>query len=112
MRNPNPNIGRQIAFKLRMKKLWETDRERMVRRSKAGAKAMHDRSARNKTWWSDWLGNKDSFLTKEQLITGIAKSMDPYSRTRPQSVLARLIRQGLLTYDDERMAYRNLCQNI
>lgn len=112
MRNPNPNVGRQIAFKQRMKKLWETDRERMVKRSKAGAKAMRDKSARNKNWWSDWLGNKDSFLTKAQLVNGIAKGMDPYSRTKPQSVLARLIRQGLVRYDDDRMAYRNFCQNI
>jgi hypothetical protein len=112
MRKPNPNVGRQIAFKLRMKKLWDTDRERMLRRSKAGAKAMHDRSTRNRTWWSDWLAKRDSYLTKPQLIASIAKSMDPYSQTRPDSVLTRLIRQGLLAYDDERMAYRNLCQNI
>jgi hypothetical protein len=112
MRNSNPNVGRNIAFKLRMKKLWENDRERMVKRSRAGAKAMRDKSARNKNWWSDWLGSRDSFITKEQLLNSIAKSMDSYSQTKPKSVLARLIRQGLLRYDDDRMAYHNLSQNI
>lgn len=112
MRNPNPNVGRQIAFRLRMKKLWETDRERMVKRSKAGAKAMRDKATRNKNWWANWLGNRDSYLSKEQLMTGITKSMDQFSDTKPQSVLARLIRQGLVRYDDDRMAYRNLSQNI
>ncbi len=38
--------------------------------------------------------------------------MDQFSDTKPQSVLARLIRQGLVRYDDDRMAYRNLSQNI
>jgi hypothetical protein len=112
MRNQNPNVGRQIAFKVRMKKLWETDRDRMVKRSRAGGKAMRDKSARNKNWWAIWLGNRDSYLTKESLIAGITKSMDQYSTTRPSSVLARLIRQGLVRFDDERMAYRNLSQNI
>jgi hypothetical protein len=112
MRNPNPNVGRQIAFKVRMKKLWETDRERMVKRSRAGAKAMRDKAARNKNWWANWLGNRDSYLTKEQLMTGITKSMDQFSSTKPASVLARLIRQGLVRFDDERMEYRNLSQNI
>ena len=112
MRNPNPNVGRQIAFRLRMKKLWETDRERMLKRSKSGAKAMKDKAIRNKTWWADWLGNRDTYLTKSQLISGISKSMDQFSTTRPQSVLARLIRQNLIRFDDERMQYRNLAQNI
>jgi hypothetical protein len=95
-----------------MKKLWETERERMVKRSRAGAKAMKDKATRNKNWWANWLGNRDSFLTKEQLIASIAKSMDQFSQTKPHSVLARLIRQGLVRYDDDRMAYRNLSQNI
>ena len=112
MRKPNPNVGLQISFKLRMKKLWETDRERMVKRAKAGAKAMRDKSARNKNWWANWLGSRDSYLTKEQLLNGISKSMDSYSQTKPSSVLARLIRQGLIRYDVDRMAYLNLSQNI
>lgn len=112
MRNLNPNVGRQIAFRLRMKKLWETDRERMVKRSRAGAKAMKDKATRNKHWWSDWLGSRDSYITKDKLMAGITKSMDQFSDTKPKSVLARLIRQGLVRYDDDRMAYRNLCQNI
>lgn len=112
MRNPNPNVGRQIAFKKRMKQLWETDRERMLKRSRCGAKAMHVKAQKNKEWWARWLGNRDSFLTKQQLIEGIAKSMDQFSPTKPVSVLARLIKQGLVRFDDERMEYRNLCQNI
>jgi hypothetical protein len=112
MRNPNPNVGRQIAFRLRMKKLWETDRERMVKRSRSGAKAMRDKAKRNKAWWSDWLGRHDSYFTKQQLLDGIAKSMDPRSPSKPQSVLARLIKQGLVRFDDERMEYLNLCQNF
>ena len=112
MRQPNPNVGRQIAFRLRMKKLWETDRERMLKRSKSGAKAMRDKAIKNKAWWSNWLGSRDSYLTKRQLIDGIAKSMDQFSQTKPLSVLARLIKNGLVRYDDDQMQYRNLCQNI
>lgn len=112
MRNPNPNVGRQIAFRLRMKKLWETDRERMVKRSRAGAKAMKAKAYRNKSWWADWLSKRDTYISKESLLNGISRSMDPMSNTKPRSVLARLIRQGLLRFDDERMEYLNLNQNI
>lgn len=112
MRKPNPNVGRQIAFRLRMQKLWDTDREGMLKRSKSGAKAMRDKAIRNKTWWADWLGNRSSYLSKSQLLTGISKSMDQFSTTKPQSVLARLIRQNLVRFDAERMEYRNLCQNL
>jgi hypothetical protein len=95
-----------------MKKLWETDRDGMVKRSKSGAKAMRDKAKRNKDWWADWLGSRDSYINKQQLLMGISKSMDPTSPSKPQSVLARLIRQGLIRFDDERMEYRNFSQNI
>lgn len=112
MRTTNPHVGRQIAFKLRMRKLWDTDRERMLKRSKAGAKAMRDKATRNRDWWETWLGSRDPLMSKAQLIAAIAKSMDRLSQTRPQSVLARLIRQGLLRFDDENMAYRNLSKKF
>jgi hypothetical protein len=95
-----------------MKKRWNEDREGMLKRSRSGAKAMRDKAKTNKDWWARWLGNKDSFLTKRQLLDGIAKSMDQFSQTKPASVLARIIKQGLVRFDDERMEYRNLCQNI
>lgn len=112
MRPTHPNIALKIAFKLRMKERWNTDRERMLKRSKAGAKAMRDKATSNRDWWETWLGSRNPILSKTQLMSGIAKSMDPTSETKPRSVLARLIKQGLVSYDDDNMAYRNLSKKI
>lgn len=108
----NPIVGREIAFRIRMKKRWLEDREGMLKRSKAGAKAMAARADRNREAWAGWLSKRSQYMSKQQLIESISKAMDPFSTSKPYSVLVRLIRYDLVTFDLERMEYKNNCAII
>lgn len=103
-------IRHVIAQKVAMKRRWEKDPEGMLRRSKAGAKAMADIGAKHRIWWSNWLHARARRLTKAQLIDGIAKTIQDEGRTgltKPSSMLARLVRYGFIRFDPVTFDYVN-----
>jgi hypothetical protein len=112
MRKPNPTIGRQIAFRIRMKKRWQEDRQGMLKRSQAGGRAMMVKARNNRETWAAWLEKKTCFLSKPELLEAISKAMDPMSKSKPHSVFVRLMRCGLISFDIERMEYRNNCFKV
>jgi len=99
-----------IAQKVAMKRRWENDPDGMLRRSKAGAKAMSDLAEKHRTWWSNWLHDRARRLTKAQLIDGITKTIQDEGRrghTKPASMLARLVRYGFVRFDPVTFDYIN-----
>ena len=99
-----------IAQKVAMKLRWETDPDGMRRRSKAGAKAMADLGAKHRVWWSNWLYDRARRLTKAQLIDGITRTIQDEGRTgltKPESMLARLVRYGFIRFDPATLDYIN-----
>lgn len=107
MKKPNPRVGQHIGFRLRMKQRWEQDREGMLKRSKAGAKAMFVKSRHRREWWVNLFSAKARHLTKQEIVNSIISSINPEVESKPQSIMARLIRYGIIRFDDQAMDYVN-----
>ena len=108
MRKPNPNVGRQIAFRLRMKKAWSDNREGMIKRSKAGAKAKKVKAAHRREWWVNLFAGKARHLTKQEIINSIISNLAEGVESKPRSVMTRLMRYGIIRFDEASMNYINV----
>ena len=109
MRKPNPRVGQQIAFRIRMKKRWQEDREGMLKRSKAGAKAMAELAELRKDRWRKALYPKPRRMTKTEIMETILITLPEGFTSKPRSVFLRLMRYGFIRFDIETMSYANLC---
>lgn len=71
---------------------------------------MADLGAKHRVWWSNWLYDRARRLTKAQLIDGITRTIHDEGRTgmtKPESMLARLVRYGFIRFDPETFEYVN-----
>ena len=107
MRKPNPRVGQQIAFRIRMKKRWQEDREGMLKRSKAGAKAMSQLAEFRKERWRKAFYPKSRQMTKAEIMETICDTLPEGFTSKPRSVFLRLLRYGIIRFDVESMSYIN-----
>ncbi len=98
-----------IAFKTRMAERWATDREAMLKRSRAGGMARTRKAATVRNSVQDWLATKGTWHTKEQLMLMLEK----HDRRRtPENWFRLIVACGFITFDDEQGKWLNRCQRI
>ena len=98
-----------IAFKTRMAERWATDREAMLKRSRAGGMARTRKAATVRNSVQDWLATKGTWYTKEQLMLMLAAHD---RRRKPDNWFRLIVACGFITFDDEQGKWLNRCQRI
>jgi hypothetical protein len=98
-----------IKQKLKLKEKWKTNRDYMLKRSKSGNK----QSVRSAIDRREKLINQfKSFpvqMSKAEMRERILGFLLPHDYRKPDSFIAKLIKHGLLKYDDQTGYWTNHC---
>ena len=98
-----------IAFKTRMAKRWAADRQGMLKRSRAGGRAMTRKAEAVRNSVNDWLATKGTWFTKGQLLDMI----QAHDRRRsPRGWFRLMVANGFITYNPEEGRWLNRCQRL
>lgn len=99
-----------IPGKLRLKAKWQTDREAMLARSKAGTAASRqtyaDRLATLRSFVATW----PDLLTMQDIRQRLLADRSPGDKRSPDSIVRRMREHNLIAFDLTSQRWQNLCR--
>jgi hypothetical protein len=98
-----------IKQKLKLKEKWENNREGMLKRSKQGNKQSVQSAGVRRQRLIDQFKSYPVQMSKAEMRERIMGFMSQHDRRKPDSFIAKLIKHGLLKYDDQTGLWTNHC---
>lgn len=99
-----------IPGKLRLKAKWQTDREAMLARSKAGTAASRQTYADRLAVLRSFVASWPAELTMQDIRQRLLADRSPGDKRSPDSIVRRMREHNLIAFDLASQRWQNLCR--